>query len=725
MPDYSLLHVALLLWFLVLFVLGKMKSTEPNPLSHHRPSGVSFDDTFLTDLESQVHSCEEGVEEVEERITQFVCPPPPVFTRRKYYSLNQNDAFGRHYLSEWEKKALLSRLKGQEPIDDEAFQDRLSYVNERNSYPYIQSVQERAVTQSQEELTDKMECVLHAERRRSDIFFRFKNLPMLRTLDKFIARAEIWYKVIVSHVFITALIQERKVQEALETFSFLMTPMVHRFVALKRLRAERHALTERMLPQIPYPFPQVIQSMEGMFFQGWPPFLLEQMTAKAKPMYMKKGQYLMHEGDLGRAMFIVTSGTIMIVFKKKNKDKRRSVENCSGTLSLRAPCYVGEFALVCKEPRTASIMCETDIGFWTVSVEDYESVAKLLSPLVASKQREATDARRRQNLKKLFPLKVEFLRKFPFFEKFSDEGLTKIIDNVEPIVLHDGDFLIASGVLDSSVYFIQDGIAVHRDEDGTESKITKGTCIGMFECSCGVNEKKRTSIVSINYCDIWRMRREVLMDVGMSEPHALLHCRKASKNARALAMKKEAKTPSYLLSDPYLSFCFLSSHLSRLYQLCSPCVFLNGERLVLMGQSLTAFLIIVNGAVDVTVANHGEQESFRLVAAHKDKKDGNQGAKGLTYVLGAYEFAASLNKYTCTATSYGLTEVFIVDLHEVNTIIPPELKCIIMENLRGKELVTRAYKEKDFSILNSSKSVSFSHVYRTQRDKELQKRKKM
>lgn len=701
-----------------------------NELFLRQAANASFEDTFITQLEESETAKNPNDEPQiikDEPLVPFICPPPPHLVKRKYYSLLQKHENSKTILTNWER-AVLSRLENQSKLDEKKMQERLCHTKQRNHTKYIQAVQERRTENENATIEEICQTFSENEQRRAEVFFRYKNLPTLRMLDKFIARSQLWFTILVSHAFITSLIHERKVQEAMKTFSRLLSPMIRRYVALLQKRRACRKLTTKMLPQIPYPTPQIIESMPGTFFKGWPSSLLQSLGEKSKPTYMKKGTYLLHAGDVGRAMFMITLGQVRIIFKKKNNIKKRNLENASGSLVLNSPCYVGEFALVCKEPRSASIICETDIGFWTVSPADFEEVAKFLSQEVASKQREATDGRRRQNLKNLFPLKVEFLRKFTYFEKFSTEALTKIVENVEPIVLHDGDHLISVGDIETSTFFIQDGIALYISEDRSESQIKTGTCIGLFDCACGVNERKKISIVSINYCDIWKMSRELLMDVGFSEPNAFLHCRKAAKTARALEIKKDSKIPHVIRFDPFLSFCFLSSHLTRFYELCVPCVYLRGERIVLMGQAMTTFIVILNGSVDITVANNGEHTTFRITGNSnvKDKKLVHRhfGTRGQTLVLGSYEYAASLQKYSCTAVSCGLTEAYTVDLHEVNPIIPPELQKIIRENLRGKEIVNKAYTEADFSCISSNAPISFSSLYKNHRDKELSKKRK-
>lgn len=719
----------------------------------------------------------------------FVTPPPPakLSLKHRYYSLARSECATVHVMSDWEKNAILSRLKRGTPVNEERFQQRLCLAQQRNTDFSINKVRCRVKDREDEVAYDREQRFIVQEKRREQIFLRHRDLLRLREIEKFVNRAQSWYRIVVCHVFLTALIQERKVHEALETFSHLLAPMIKCHLALKRRRREAQELTKSQLHNIPFPFPQVIQSMYGSFFNGWPPLLLEKLVSNAKPTYLEKGSYLMHEGDIGRVMFMITTGTVSIILRKKGKDKRRTKDNSNGVFEITAPCYVGEFALVCKEPRSASIFCETDIGFWAVRPEDYEDVAKHLSPEVASKQREATDVRRRQNLQKFFPLKTDFLRKFPYFQLFSNAGLEKIISCVEPMVLHDGDYLFQSGEMNSSVYFIQDGIAMRRDAKGNECKVTTGSCVGMFECSCGVNERKQYSIVSVNYCDVWRMKRETLIDIGMSEPVALLHCRKSAKADRALMIAREPKAPLFLRNDPYLSFCFPIAYINKLYDLCSPVVYLNGEKITVMGQSVSTLVILLSGTVDVTVANSGEQETFRLDATEcrarystaesaaaapsnllalgntsvaggggvdngtagkpkKSKKRGDTASKGatvgsvdaddkgsskrpsasasITAVLGAYEFAASVSQYTYTVTSFSLTEALQIERSKLEAILPPDLRTIIHDSVKARELVVKAYRRRTLSILTQNLSCSFARMYKEARDSERESSRK-
>ncbi|KAG5494957.1 hypothetical protein JIQ42_02573 [Leishmania sp. Namibia] len=690
---------------------------------------------FLTDV---VFTGERGQDSSEERdesaslLVPFRVPPmPPSLTSRRYALMNCIRSRGSsraRALPKWEKQMILARLQKSEPVDTEAFQQRLSCTRTRNGRPYIRQVRDRVEESNRAEVEAREAAFLRAEERREFIFYKHHHLVKIKRREQILTRARKWCTIVVCHVFPAALMQERRVQEAMETFRFLLAPMVRRFLALRAQRRESAELMRSHLSDIPFPFPHVIQSMRGTFFEGWPPALLEKLAEKGKPSYLRKGSYLMHEGDVGRVMFFITLGSVSIVLRKKGPDKRRTKENSSGVFQIEAPCYAGEFALVCKEPRSASIICETDVGYWAVLPEDYEEVAKQLSPEVASKQREATDVRRRQNLQLFFPLHAVFLRNFPYFSHFSDHSLSRLIDSVEPIVLHDGDYLFRKGEMNSSTYFVQDGEAVLRDHEGPDRVVVKGSCIGVFECSCGVNEPKRSSIVSVNYCDIWRLRREVLIEVGMSEPTALLQCRSAAKKERALEMQKDREALRCFRADPYMSFCCTSSTLARLFEASTPTVFLNGERLALMGKTLNALIVVMSGLLDITISRNERHITVRVHVTSSAVGDAplrscSAPFRGLSRVIGAYEFALSLSQYACTVTSVGLTEAFVIERSQLDANVPAALRGVIHDSVQSRECVKRAFKHENAGLLYNDEAFSFVRLYRELRAVERDTRK--
>lgn len=692
----------------------------------------SFEDTFREFLDF----CPTDHITNSEPIRQFSSPPPPESTPRSRLRDTKPKPGSRRIFTDMEKQIIFSRVQQTEALDEEERQIRLSRVRERNQDNYIESVKNRSSLLAEKVLETKLENIIDTEKKRNDILFRSQNVLLLRRLRTFIERSELWYTIVVSHMFLTIIIQAQKEQQALEKLSFLFQPLVHKYISLKRIAAEQEVFV-RQLPSIPYPTPEVIQNMSGQFFNGWDPSLLKDLTSKAQLKVVKQGRFLLHAGNVDRTMYMVTYGTVSILLRRQGETcKRRTRENSIILLSMDAPCYVGEFGLVCKERRTASVYCETDIVAWGISPSHYSQVAKYLDVDLGQKQRAVADERRKQNLRNLFPLRMDSLLKNPYFKCFSEDSLQKIIEHANPLVLHHEEKLFESGDLKSSAYIVQDGTVIEIDENGTNIPISIGEPIGIFECVCGVNEKKKTSIVCIGDCDLWELTRDLLIDVGLTEPNAFINCRKVAKEERAKKIKKGITPPVFFRSDAYLSFCFLPAHLSKIYRSSTPLVFINGEIIIQLGTPVTGFLTLLDGTIDVTYFHRSSRKTFRM--STKDilgecgegeetknddkpkKKKGeyiwSRGIHGHTLVFGVYEYATSLPEYVCTVKSYGITEALFCDIRHVKLNTPPELQRIIKENNAGQEVVNRAYQQQNLSLLTSSKS-SFAQLYKEMKSK--------
>ncbi|KAG8344019.1 Cyclic nucleotide binding domain [Trypanosoma vivax] len=660
----------------------------------------------------------------------FVCPPlPPMYCPSRRYTQVMRATASHGNFSEWEKKAILCRLKNHEPVSEEEFSARLMHVHDRNTLEHIEEVRSRAARIATGDLQRQLSEHQRMSSKREVAFARYRNLRNILRDEVQLCRTKRWYTIVLSHVFLRVLLKERRVHEAFEKIVWLLVPILKRRVAVRKKHAEAAALTRRNITNIPRPTPSVINSMQGTFFTGWPSRLLEQLTEKAKPLYLKAGHYLMHEGDMDRCMYMITAGTVTVILLDKRKGKRRTKENSKAHFSLSPPCYVGEFALVCKEARTASIVCETDVAAWSVSPEAYDEVAQYLSTEVASKQKEATDVRRRANLKKFSPLRVDFLMQFPFFEKFSTAALNKICETVEPIVLHNKDHLFSARDMDPSAYFIQDGTAILVDENGDRHAVPRGSCVGVFECFCGVNERKRSTIISQNYCDIWRMSRDALLEVGMSEPAAFLCSRNAAREHRALEVKKPPVVPDTLRKDPYLQFCLTRQLMSRMWEISRATIYLNDEKLVIQGQPFHHFIILHRGVFEMTlfsakgeqvvlqatIGNSGECSAGTSPARPRDSQE-LQHDKFVSHALGAYEYCALLTHYSATVISRGVSEAFVVELSQFNSLVPNDLKRIIETDKRARDYVQCCHRERNPSILNENVNHSYVAHYRRNRE---------
>uniref|UniRef100_A0A146LA55 Cyclic nucleotide-binding domain-containing protein n=1 Tax=Lygus hesperus TaxID=30085 RepID=A0A146LA55_LYGHE len=82
---------------------------------------------------------------------------------------------------------------------------------------------------------------------------------------------------------------------------------------------------------------------------------------------------------------------------------------------------------------------------------------------------------------------------------------------------------------------------------------------------------------------------------------------------RAQQIAKPNKMPLSLRRDLLFRFCFTSAQQSAFYQLCTPCVFLPGERITFTGQKVTHFIVILSGTARFVVTCKGQVEQNEVI----------------------------------------------------------------------------------------------------------------
>lgn len=314
----------------------------------------------------------------------------------------------------------------------------------------------------------------------------------------------------------------------------------------------------------------------------------------------------MFEGDYDRVMYFIVKGSVQIQIRnRKLKEKKRGADTAAAKFVLNAPCYVGEFALLCKEPRSASIQCMEDVDTWVVSSEKFHEVVKTLSAEVRQRQQEATDERRRGNLKKYFTLRPEAIRKIPIFAHWSFEVLREMTTLLEPMVQRTHDRLFREGDYEPSMFFIADGtVRLTKPSEPGEQPVTigPGECFGAVE-TFFMKERRAFTAVCTTNCDLWKLTRKSLLDLGMNDPNALMQSKVALQQIRAKDMYKDPKTPPYVLKDPFLQFVCPSAQIHHLWELAKPRVFSAGEDLAIEGDEMQHLFFVTLGAVQVKHVN--------------------------------------------------------------------------------------------------------------------------
>ncbi|MCC6298797.1 MAG: cyclic nucleotide-binding domain-containing protein [Anaerolineales bacterium] len=101
-------------------------------------------------------------------------------------------------------------------------------------------------------------------------------------------------------------------------------------------------------------------------FEGLTDSELQQLMEKAQPVSLRAGEYLMKQGDVGDAAFVVVNGEFEV-----SKQSGQSVIK----IDVRNPGDVlGEMALLSRSPRSASVTAVTDCEVLRISPEAFENL---------------------------------------------------------------------------------------------------------------------------------------------------------------------------------------------------------------------------------------------------------------------------------------------------------------------------------------------------------------
>lgn len=86
-------------------------------------------------------------------------------------------------------------------------------------------------------------------------------------------------------------------------------------------------------------------------------FVIEEMT-------MDRGTYIVHEGELGRELFIIVKGEVDVVSGDRKID------------TIRQGGYFGEMAILDSQPRSADVVSLSDVTLLKIDRDDFYEIMK-------------------------------------------------------------------------------------------------------------------------------------------------------------------------------------------------------------------------------------------------------------------------------------------------------------------------------------------------------------
>jgi len=103
-------------------------------------------------------------------------------------------------------------------------------------------------------------------------------------------------------------------------------------------------------------------------FANLSPSDIKQVAAVAEEVSFSNGDVLVKEGEVGDVMFIIASGEVSVVTTKDQKEVELARRNVGE--------YVGEMALISKEPRIATVKAIGNVHALFINQKSFESILR-------------------------------------------------------------------------------------------------------------------------------------------------------------------------------------------------------------------------------------------------------------------------------------------------------------------------------------------------------------
>jgi len=95
---------------------------------------------------------------------------------------------------------------------------------------------------------------------------------------------------------------------------------------------------------------------------------IDELKKYFSEMRLSRDEYLFHQGDVGRALYVVAEGSVAVVLEAGGR--RRVLRR------YRSGAFVGEMALYTGEPRSASVIAEQDSLLYRLPAGQFNSMSE-------------------------------------------------------------------------------------------------------------------------------------------------------------------------------------------------------------------------------------------------------------------------------------------------------------------------------------------------------------
>ncbi|KAJ9460488.1 hypothetical protein DIPPA_25229 [Diplonema papillatum] len=409
-------------------------------------------------------------------------------------------------------------------------------------------------------------------------------------------QAKKWAALLFAAQSAAALARALQVHRASGILSFLFLPACKRWLGVRSARRRREALLQERRSLMTEPTVSSLKKIK--FFDCWPVHALREIVGSMTPYCMQSGEFVCMEGEPGDRMFVLDNGEVEIrVMSEAEKDKSRAL---GVFITKMSSGYFGEYSIICREKRFASVRCVTDTDLWTISASVVSSVLPSL-PIEIRERLQAETARRRQdNLRKLHPLTAALLSSSsPIFSMFTDAQLAKLVPLLTPVVARSPTHLYKENDSADSLLYVATGsvkLTRHVPPNTTavrERIVEAGQCIGEDEILFG--ERRGWTAETLGAADLWSVQKNTLTDFLLTYPVLYYEAKERFAHVRASLTLPCAE--AYWMSDGVLSTHLPAKFLKRIPSLLKPKVSGRGDQVVAAGQPFQGVIFVAKGTL--------------------------------------------------------------------------------------------------------------------------------
>ena len=312
----------------------------------------------------------------------------------------------------------------------------------------------------------------------------------------------------------------------------------------------------------------------------------------------KQGSEIIKQGEIGQDFFLIQTGTCEIW---------RSDEGTNNKLAeLSAGDYFGESALLTNDPRSATVLCTTEVSCLTLDQAHFKKmfgkdklrVHKRVAVSAESNRGNdhkdhASTAPADANREKSPAVRAQLAAACEgnaLFEMLQPEQRSKIIDEMWLIKIKVGDNIIVQGELGAQFYVVQTGafdIVVGKEK---VAECGPGQCFG--ELSILYNQPRAATVTATSESQVWAFDRYFF------------------KQIRTEYAEAKAKEYSKILSKALPGL--LSSERAKIANALEEVSYARDKKVFSQGDTGDAFFIVRTGEVVVTQTNP-EGETKELV----------------------------------------------------------------------------------------------------------------